>query len=123
MAVTSNTVSNTYAALEVPPSNPPAPPAEPKTPPLEDEVALVHQAHSALASGDTPRALAILDRHDLDYIHGALAPEALEVRIEAYVQRHDETKVAELAQAFLSRYPGHPLTGKVRSLLGKGPLR
>jgi hypothetical protein len=89
----------------------------PKTAALEDEVAILNQAHAALASGNTALALKTLDRHDLDYVHGALTPEALEVRIEAYAQRHDETKVAELAQAFLARYPGHPLTAKVRSLL------
>jgi hypothetical protein len=97
-----------------------APPSPgPKTPALEDEVALLNRAHEALESGDATLALTTLDRHDLDYMHGALAPEALEVRIEAYVKRHDDVKVAELGQTFLARYPGHPLAGKVRSLLEK----
>jgi hypothetical protein len=93
----------------------------PKAPALQQEVALLDQAHSALESGDTASALAMLDRHDLEYVRGSLAPEALEVRIEAYALRHDDAKVSELGNAFLARYAGHPLAGKVRSLLAKSP--
>jgi hypothetical protein len=50
-------------------------------------------------------------------VHGALGPEALESRIEAYALRHDDGKVSELGHAFLARYASHPLAAKVRSLV------
>jgi hypothetical protein len=115
-AIRVNEVAPSHALSE---GSPGPRPLGPATPALEDEVAILSRAHAALESGDTTLALGTLDRHDLDFMHGALAPEALEVRIEAYDQRHDEVKVAELGHAFLARYSEHPLAGKVRALLEK----
>jgi hypothetical protein len=90
----------------------PAPPA----PRLSSELKLMDGANAALDSGDADLALTLLDRHDLEFLHGRLAPEALELRIRAYALRHDDAKVAELGRAFLARYPDSPLVPRVRAL-------
>jgi outer membrane protein assembly factor BamD (BamD/ComL family) len=84
---------------------------------LVSELALLDRAHRALDSADTPLALSMLDRRDLEFVHGDLAPESLALRIEAYAQRRDGVKVRELGQSFLSRYPSHPQVRRVQSLM------
>jgi hypothetical protein len=85
-------------------------------PGLASELKLMDGANAALDSGDADLALTLLDRHDLEFLHGRLAPEALELRIRAYALRHDDAKVAELGRAFLARYPDSPLVPRVRAL-------
>jgi hypothetical protein len=92
-------------------------PTETTTDLLVSELAMLDSAHKALDSGDTQLALATLDRHDLEFAHGDLAPESLVLRIEAYAQRRDDVKVRELGQSFLSRYPAHPQSGRVQLLM------
>jgi hypothetical protein len=84
---------------------------------LVSELALLDRAHRALDSGDTQLALSTLDRRDLEFVHGDLAPESVALRIEAYAQRRDGVKVRELGQSFLSRYPTHPQARRVQSLM------
>jgi hypothetical protein len=84
---------------------------------LVSELAMLDSAHKALDSSDTQLALATLDRHDLEFAHGDLAPESLALRIEAYAQRRDGAKVRELGQSFLSRYPAHPQSRRVQLLM------
>jgi hypothetical protein len=92
-------------------------PQKAPAPELAGELALLDRAHAALDSGDTQLALATLDRHDLEYMNGGLAPEALLLRIEAYARRHDDVKVAELGARFLSRYTGHPQAPQVAEMM------
>jgi outer membrane protein assembly factor BamD (BamD/ComL family) len=84
---------------------------------------LMDGATAALDSGDARLALTLLDRHDLEFLHGQMAPEALELRIRAYGLRHDDAKVVELGRAFLSRYPDNPLVPRVRALIGESERR
>jgi hypothetical protein len=91
----------------------------PSMPGLSSELDLVDRANAALDSGDAQRAITLLDRHDLDFLHGRLAPEALELRIRAYALRHDDVKVVDLGKTFLSRYPDSPLVPRVRALIGE----
>jgi hypothetical protein len=93
-----------------------APPKAP-APELAGELALLDRAHAALDSGDTQLALATLDRHDLEYMNGGLAPEALLLRIKAYARRHDDVKVTELGARFLSSYAGHPEAPQVAEMM------
>jgi hypothetical protein len=106
------------AAAEVP-STPKAnvSPAPPPLQGLVQELIPIDAARAAFDAGDTAGALRQLDRHDLDFPHGQLAPEALALRIEVYALRHDRTKVADLASTFLARYPGHPQTARVRAIV------
>lgn len=87
---------------------------------LAKELALLDTARVALDSGDTTLAIHQLDRHDLDYLHGQLAPDALALRIEVYARRGDDSKVRELSRAFLGQYPDHPQAPRVRRLSSSG---
>jgi outer membrane protein assembly factor BamD (BamD/ComL family) len=84
---------------------------------LPRELARVDQARTALAQGDVARAIERLDRHDLDVPRPELAAEVLRLRVEAYAQRGDRVRVRALAEAFLLRYPAHPMTAHIRALL------
>ena len=84
---------------------------------LVSELALLDVARRALDSSDTSHALTTLDRHDLEFAHGDLAPESLALRIEVYAQRRDDGKVRELGQSFLAQYPTHPQSRRVRALI------
>jgi len=96
----------------------PAPP--PVTPPasasLVAELAPIDAARAAFDSGDTTLALDQINRHDLDFPHGQLAPEALALRVEIYASRHDDAKVRELTTRFLASYPTHPDAARMRAL-------
>ncbi len=93
------------------------PPAD-KTGLLQELIPL-DAAHAAFDAGDDALAMRHLDRHDLDYPHGQLAPEALALRVEIYARRHDDTKVDELGRRFLARYPEHPQTARVQAILDR----
>ena len=84
---------------------------------LLEELAILDDARAALNSGDTEHAIRQLDRHDLEYEHGQLAPDAQALRIEVYGRRRDEAKVTELSRVFLARYADHPQAPRVREIL------
>jgi hypothetical protein len=86
---------------------------------LLEELALLDAARAALDSGDTALATEKLDRHDLDYAHGQLAPDALALRIEVYAKRQDDARVRELGGVFLARYPEHPQAPRVRGIMAR----
>jgi outer membrane protein assembly factor BamD (BamD/ComL family) len=88
-----------------------------QAPELAAQLAQIDGARAALAAGDIQLALATLDRYDLDFLHGDLAPESLALRVEAYANRHDDVKVAELGEKFLSRYPSHPQARRVEAMM------
>jgi len=83
---------------------------------LLSELTPLDSARAALNAGDTSLALDQLNRHDLDYPSGQLAPETLALRIDVYAARHDDAKLVELTQRFLARYPGNPQAARVRSI-------
>jgi hypothetical protein len=86
-------------------------------PELAAQLAMLDRARTALASDDTQLALTTLDRYDLEYPNGDLAPESLAVRVETYSRRHDDVKVRELGERFLSRYPTHPRAALVATMM------
>ena len=106
------------ASSSAPRARPPAPHA-PRSE-LVEELALLDGARAALDSGDTDLAVRQLDRHDLDYVHGQLGPDALALRIDVYARRGDDAKVAELSRSFLARYPDHPQAPRVQVFIGTG---
>jgi hypothetical protein len=110
-------VASTTNHSQAPAASPSAGVPTETTTDLVSELAMLDSAHKALDSSDTQLALATLDRHDLEFAHGDLAPESLVLRIEAYAQRRDGAKVRELGQTFLSRYPSHPQSGRVQLLI------
>ncbi len=89
----------------------------PATPGLLDEVTPLDAARAALEAGDTGLALERINRHDLDFPHGQLAPEALALRTEVYARRGDAVRVRALGGEFVARYPTHPQVGRVKGFL------
>jgi len=102
-----------------------APVLEPKAAPpigkpgLGDQLARIEAARGAVARGDADDAIAKLDRYDLDFPGGALYPESLVLRVEAYALRHDATKVEELGRRYLAAYPDSPLAKRVQKLMSE----
>ena len=95
--------------------------ASPSARPLSiaDEVALLDEARSALAGGDTTSTLRILDAHDRTFPNGVLAPEASVLRIDALVDSGDETSARAEANRFLAAHPNGPQSRHVRSRIDR----
>jgi outer membrane protein assembly factor BamD (BamD/ComL family) len=81
------------------------------------ELSALDGARVALSSGDSARALSILDRYTSDFPHGALAPEATLLRIEALVAAGDGDGARRTAAAFLASHPDSPYAKRIASLL------
>jgi len=88
------------------------------TSPLDDEIALVRDARSALRAGDAPHSLAILDEHDRLFPAGALSEDCAAERIYALcaLGRVDEARA--LATRFLADHPVSPHAASVRASCG-----
>lgn len=101
---------------------PPAPaPSESVASSVPTELAALQQARAALASGDAPQALELLDAYGARFPHGAMAQEATVVRIEALVRAGDRDAAHRAADAFLGAYPQSPYADRIRTLLGTNP--
>jgi outer membrane protein assembly factor BamD (BamD/ComL family) len=85
---------------------------------VRDELASLDRARAALSAGDAPQALALLDAHNARFPHGAMAPEATMLRIEALVAAGDRASAQRAADAFIAQSPDSPYVSRVRSLLG-----
>jgi hypothetical protein len=103
------------------PTVPPAPVAtvlpSKSAPTLSDELRVLDEARAAMETGDSERALALLDRHDREFASPALAPEAMALRVEVYARRGDREATARLAARFLERFGDRPEAQRVRSLV------
>jgi Outer membrane lipoprotein len=89
----------------------------PSTEDFTQEVIALDSARTALESSDFDAAIEKLNRHDLDYPHGHLRPEALAIRVQAYAAKHDAVRARELAAQFLSEYPNHPFAAHARTMI------
>jgi hypothetical protein len=114
----------TAATMDEPPAVPSAVPSvhvsaavAPSAPSLGDELHVLDDARAALGAGDNARAMALLDRHDHEFAHPALAPEAMALRIEVYARRGDHAGASRLASQFLRVYGNRPEAQHVRSIL------
>jgi hypothetical protein len=117
------------APASVPAAAPTVPPAPVATvlptksaPTLSDELRVLDEARAAMETGDSERALALLDRHDREFASPALAPEAMALRVEVYARRGDREATARLASRFLERFGDRPEAQRVRSLVDAPPL-
>jgi hypothetical protein len=96
-----------------------APSPTPASSSLLAELSPIDAARAALDSENPALALEQLNRHDLDFPHGQLGPEALALRIEVYASWHDDSKVRELTQRFLTQYPDHPQAARIKSMAAR----
>jgi len=85
---------------------------------LTREVRAIDAARSALAAGDSRRALTTLDRHDRDFPSGPMRTEADVLRVDALVAAHDDDAAKRLASQLLARDPSSPHAKHLRSVVG-----
>jgi hypothetical protein len=81
------------------------------------ELAILDGARSAVAGGDAPRALSILDDYASRFPRGAMGPEATVLRIEALVVAGDHSAAERAARSFLQRNPQSPYARRIETLL------
>ncbi len=81
------------------------------------EVASLDLARGALEASAFDTAIETLNRHDLDFPHGRLRPEALAIRIQAYAAKRDAIRVRELATKFRAEYPEHPFAAHIQAMI------
>jgi hypothetical protein len=87
-------------------------------PTLFDEQRVIESARAAIAGGDAPGALKLLDSYERRFPSGQFQPEALALRVEALRGRGEVGRAKSLAAEFARRYPQHPLSLRVQ---GTGP--
>jgi hypothetical protein len=83
---------------------------------LAEEVASLDRARTALAAGGPAAALSELNRHEKEFPRGALAVEAMVLRIEA-LSRSNRAAAVSLASGFLKAHPQSPYSARIRSLV------
>ncbi len=105
------------------PALPPPAPSENTEASLADEVAALDVARKAVLAGDPNGAITALDAHDVRFPRGALADEALVLRVESLVKRGDGVGARALAEPFLKRNPRGTYANRVHTLLGDAAPR
>jgi hypothetical protein len=92
---------------------------EPVTTPstLAAEVAALDAARSAIRSGRTAHALALLDEYDARFARPELGPESDIARIEAHLAAGDRAAARSLADRFLAAHPTSPAAARIRRLV------
>jgi hypothetical protein len=101
-------------------SAPPRPPSTQAPAPavssgaLAREVAQIDSARSALASGETKRALAELERYERMRETPTFVREAELLRIEAFSARGERARAAQLARRYITRFPNDAHVAKLR---------
>jgi hypothetical protein len=93
-------------------------PAEQPGSTLAGEIAALDRARKALARRDADAVLVALDEHDRGRPSGALATEAMVLRIEALLLRGDRVWAARLARRFLDAHPNSPHGDRLREIVG-----
>jgi hypothetical protein len=82
------------------------------------EVASLDRARAALASGDARSALERLAEHDRRFAGGALEPEAVVLRVRAWLQLGQRAEAVALVNRFLTAHPNSSQAARLRALVG-----
>jgi TolA-binding protein len=88
-----------------------APPAD-----LQAELTALDAASNAVARGDAPRALALLDTYGRDFPRGSLGAEATVLRAEALDRAGRHAEAVQIARSFVKRSPKSPLADRMRRI-------
>jgi TolA-binding protein len=100
-------------------AQPSAAPAEADTStPLAAEVAALDGARQALASGDAAHALDLLNDYDARFPAPRMMPEALYLRLQAFILQGDKSDSEAVARRILRVYPSSPHAARARAVLG-----
>jgi TolA-binding protein len=116
-----STASSAVARTLAPTVRPQAP-AE-QGPELSGELRVLDAANRALAAGDFAAASAALDRYARDFPHGALAEEALAIRVRVWARSGDRDRARALYERLAQTYPASPYLDGLREALGPPAAR
>jgi outer membrane protein assembly factor BamD (BamD/ComL family) len=83
---------------------------------LAEEVARLDAARAASKRGAYDEAVRLVASYQHDFPHGALAPDADVIAIEAVARQGDQANLERLCTRFLRLYPADPHAARVRSL-------
>jgi len=83
---------------------------------VKQEIGLLDAARGRLTAGQPRSALTLLTQYDRRFPRGTFAPEAVALRIEAYVAAGDATTARTLARRFLKEHHESPLADRVDHL-------
>jgi outer membrane protein assembly factor BamD (BamD/ComL family) len=88
---------------------------------LGEQVVAIDRARAALAAGDAPRAVRLVDDYEANFPTGTLAQEATALRIEALVTEGQFAHATEVADRFLASHPASPHAARIRRLIRREP--
>jgi TolA-binding protein len=94
---------------------PSAVPLEAET--LAEEVRIMDRARAMLAAGRAAETLAVLDEYQRRFPERRFAPEALYLRMEAFVSLGRTAEARAAAESLLARYPNSPHGARARVVL------
>jgi hypothetical protein len=84
---------------------------------LGHDLGYIEGTRSALATGESRKALSILNAYDRQRVTGFFDREALILRIEALLQQGDRPAALTLASDYFRRFPGDAHTPRLQALL------
>jgi TolA-binding protein len=84
---------------------------------LSEGVSVLELARSAIAEGDTARALRIVNEYERQFPKGDLREEAETIRIEALIARGRDAEALDAASTFLATSPNSPHARHVRAMV------
>jgi hypothetical protein len=85
---------------------------------LAREVALLEEARSACITGRFEVALTLVEQHRIKFANGALAPEALVIRVRALLGQNRQSEASAIARPFIQENPSSPVTTRLKILVG-----
>jgi hypothetical protein len=88
---------------------------------LAEEVRSMDRARAALAAGRAGETLAVLDEYERRFRERRFAPEALYLRMEAFVSLGQTVQARATAERLLASYPKSPHGARARVILSKNP--
>ena len=88
---------------------------------LAEEVRSMDRARTTLAAGRAAETLSVLDEYERRFRERRFAPEALYLRMEAFVSLGQTAQARATAERLLASYPKSPHGARARVILSKNP--
>jgi hypothetical protein len=85
---------------------------------VQDQIALIDEAHAALKRHDASTAVAAVDTYASKFPDGLFDQEALVIRIEALDQNGSHARAASMARTFLAKHPASPHAKRLERITG-----
>jgi hypothetical protein len=84
---------------------------------MAQEIGLIDQARAALRAGNAAGTLQTVNDYNRRFPSGRFAPEALYLKMEAYVSSGDRQAASLAARKIIDRYPHGPQVGRAKEVL------